>query len=62
MKHRRIGFIRSTILAAAVLTGLAAGAQQRPLSLTEALDLSVKNSKALKGSSARIAEAQASLQ
>ena len=58
MQTRRIK-IPATLLALLLAAG--AGAQQRPLTLQEAIDLSVKNSKALKGSGARIAAAQAAV-
>ncbi|GAB4092857.1 TolC family protein [Flaviaesturariibacter terrae] len=59
MHLRRNGRLLGTILT--LLFAAAAGAQQRALSLTEAIDLSVKNSKTLKGSQARIAAAQAAV-
>jgi outer membrane protein len=51
---------RALALAGLLLAGYAAGAQ-RTLPLREAIDLSVKNSKELKGASARIAEAGTAL-
>lgn len=60
MMHFRRIKIPTTFLALLLAAG-AGAQQQRPLSLTEAIDLSVKNSKALKGSAARIAAAQAAV-
>ncbi|RYY67157.1 MAG: TolC family protein [Chitinophagaceae bacterium] len=59
MKPFRRIKIPATLLA--LLLAVGAGAQQRPLTLQEAIDLSVKNSKSLKGSEARIAAAQAAV-
>ncbi|RYY89898.1 MAG: TolC family protein [Chitinophagaceae bacterium] len=59
MNQRMTRRIRMMMLA--LVLAASAGAQQKPLALTEAIDLSVKNSKALKGSEARIAAAQAAV-
>ncbi|RYY41832.1 MAG: TolC family protein [Chitinophagaceae bacterium] len=59
MTQRRDRRIGSTLLALLLAAG--ASAQQKPLALKEAIDLSVKNSKALKGREARIAEAKAAV-
>lgn len=59
MKHRRSVWMLGTFLVLFSASSLAQ--EKKPLTLAEAVDLSIKNSKELKGSSARIEEATAAL-
>lgn len=62
MKHRRIYGIVSVVFFMSLFFANASFAQEkRSLSLTEAIDLSIKNSKQLKSSQAKIEEATAAL-
>lgn len=62
MKHRRIYGIVSVVFFMSLFFANASFAQEkRNLSLTEAIDLSIKNSKQLKSSQAKIEEATAAL-
>jgi outer membrane protein TolC len=61
MKRRRLKKLAVLILSTLLLTAGAFAQEKRALTLQEAIDLGIKNSKQLKGSQARIEEATAAL-
>ncbi len=61
MKHRSLWMLIAALGMFIVTSSKAIAQDKRPLTLKEAIDLSIKNSKALKNSQARIEEATASL-
>jgi len=61
MKHRRMLLTAGWCLIFSLIANLVIAQEQRPLGLQEAIDLSLKNSKQLKSSQAKIEEATAAL-